>query len=71
MSPDAEVELALNLLRGNTNLIQDAKIGSKVNNSLAGALLCRPIGPIGARQYAEAAVRQALTVLVRERKRGK
>ena len=69
MPTDAEeVELALALLRGNADLIADAKIGSRVNNSLAGALLCRPIGPIGARQVAEAAVREALRVLARERK---
>ena len=72
MPTDAEeVELALALLRGNADLIADAKIGSRVNNSLAGGVLTRPLGPIGARQYAEAAVREALKVLARERKHGK
>ncbi|MEK7750337.1 MAG: hypothetical protein AAB654_00375 [Acidobacteriota bacterium] len=63
-----EVEAALELLRGNARLIEDAKIGARVNNSIAGSLLTRPLGPIGARQYAEAAVREALKLLAREAK---
>ena len=37
MPDEREVELALNLLRGNPDLFADAKIGARVNNSLAGA----------------------------------
>jgi len=57
---ETEVQLALELLRGDADLIADARIGSKVNNSLAGSLLTRPLGPIGSRQAAEGAVREAL-----------
>jgi len=57
---ETEVQLALELLRSDADLLEDAREGAPVGNSLAGSLLTRPLGPLGARQYAEAAVREAL-----------
>lgn len=65
---DCETRLAYDLLKGSPELIADAEVGAPLGNSVAGALLCTPIGPIGARQYAEQAVRNALALLAREGK---
>ena len=49
------MELAADLLRQDPS----AGDGCELDNSVAGWMLTRPVGPAGARQYAEAAVRLA------------
>jgi hypothetical protein len=63
-----DVKRAVALLRGNAELVADAREGAEVGNTIAGAILTRPLGPIGSRQVAEAAVRAALKVLDKEGK---
>ena len=53
---------ALDLLRDDIGMAD----GCDQNNSVAGAVLTRPLGPAGARWAAEAAVRKARALLARE-----
>jgi len=65
------VELALALPRqAPPELIEDARMYAPLGNSNVGAVLTQPLGPIGARQYAEAAVCRALYILDAEQRRG-
>jgi hypothetical protein len=63
---DRDTKLAVTLLRSDDELITDARENAPRGNSLAGAVLTRPLGPIGSRQHAEAAVQRALAVLAQE-----
>lgn len=63
MTEDRDTELALALLRSQPSLLEDARDGAAVGNTIAGGLLTRPLGPIGARWAAEAAVARALRIL--------
>jgi hypothetical protein len=53
-------DMAETMLRKDADLLADARKGAPVGNSLLGALLTRPLGPSGARQYSEQSVRQAI-----------
>jgi hypothetical protein len=61
MTLERETRLALELLRDDRELIDDARFGAKLGNSVAGSLLGLTYGI--PRQYAEAAVVLALKKL--------
>lgn len=66
---DSDTQYVFNILKQATpELVEDARVGSRVGNSSLGCLMTRPFGPFGARQYAEAAIRRAIKVLDAEGK---
>lgn len=56
-----DVRVALGLLQAQPSLVANAR--SQRGSTLAGAMLARPIGPIGTRRAAEAVVSRALAIL--------
>lgn len=56
-----EVRAALRLLQADPLLVTNGR--RERGNTLAGAMLARPIGPIGTRRAAEAAVAEAVAIL--------
>jgi hypothetical protein len=66
MTAPRDVRLALALLREDPAVLADARIGAPRGNSIAGGVLTRPLGPIGSRQVAEAAVREAIRIIDEE-----
>ncbi len=59
MSDRELIEMAKRAIKDDPSLAE----GCDVGNSVMGALLTRPMGPAGGRQYAEAAVRAAVAEL--------
>lgn len=60
----SEVRAALRLLQADPTLLANARAGR--GDTLAGAILARPVGPIRSRRAAEAAVAEAVTILDEE-----
>lgn len=58
--PDG-VRAALRLLQADPALVANARAAR--GNTLVGALLARPVGPMGSRRAAEAAVSEAVTII--------
>lgn len=57
----SEVRAALRLLQADPTLLANGRSGR--GDTLAGAMLARPVGPIRSRRAAEAAVSEAVTIL--------